>query len=131
MTEPSSQLPQFHVIGFTGHRQLAEPSLISAGIRLALTELKQAAPGEWLALSSIAAGSDTLFAREAMRQNLAWQAVLPLPPAEFMRISVLLRWIQANHIQKLCHLSGAIIVISGLVNDKRFFNDFLNGHPRV
>ncbi|MEO6006133.1 MAG: hypothetical protein ABIZ04_26035 [Opitutus sp.] len=96
MTEPSSQLPQFHVIGFTGHRQLAEPSRISAGIRSALTELKHAAPGEWLALSSIAAGSDTLFAREAMRQNLAWQAVLPLTPAEFKKDFSPAEWREAE-----------------------------------
>src|SRR6188472_93434 len=85
MTEPSSQLPQFHVIGFTGHRQLVEPARISASIRSALTELKHAAPGEWLALSSIAAGSDMIFAREAMKLDLAWQAVLPLAPAEFKK----------------------------------------------
>ena len=85
MTEPSSQLPQFHVIGFTGHRQLADPARISASIRSALTDLKHAAPGEWLALSSIAAGSDMIFAREAMKLDLAWQAVLPLIPAEFKK----------------------------------------------
>ena len=83
MSESISHLPQFHVIGFTGHRQLAEPKLVSAAIRATLMDLKEAAPGEWLALSSIAAGSDTIFAQQAMRLNLAWQAVLPLPPAEF------------------------------------------------
>ncbi len=96
MSEPANQLPQFHVIGFTGHRQLAEPKRIAAGIRAALTELKAAAPGEWLALSSIAAGSDTLFAREAMALNLAWQAVLPLAPAEFKNDFSAAEWREAE-----------------------------------
>lgn len=79
----SGQLPQFHVIGFSGHRQLANPEQIAKSIRTALEEFRKAAPGEWLALSSVAAGSDILFVRESMRAALPWQAVLPLAPTKF------------------------------------------------
>ncbi len=96
MSEPNSHLPEFHVIGFTGHRQLVESTRTAAAIRGALTELKSAAPGEWLAFSSVAAGSDILFAREAMKLNLAWQAVLPLAPAEFKKDFSAAEWRDAE-----------------------------------
>ncbi len=84
MPEPT-QLPVFHVVGFTGHRQLTDPDGATRVMREVLTELK-AEPGvEWLALSSVAAGSDVLFARTALSLGLGWEAVLPLPPAEFRR----------------------------------------------
>jgi len=79
----SAQLPPFHVVGFTGHRQLAEPRKIAEAVRTVLTELKASAPGEWIALSSVASGSDTIFVQVAFKLGLAWHALLPLPTAEF------------------------------------------------
>jgi len=84
MSDPAP-LPQFHVVGFTGHRQLAQPERIAAAIERGLAGVIEAAPGEWIALSSIAAGGDTLFAHAALRRRLPWMAVLPLPPAEFRK----------------------------------------------
>lgn len=81
----SRELPQFHVVGFTGHRQLADQRRITAAIRSALAELKNDGPGEWLALSSIAAGSDTVFAEAAIELGFSWEAILPLAPAEFRK----------------------------------------------
>jgi hypothetical protein len=78
-----SKLPQFHLVGFTGHRQLDQPREIEGALRGVLEALRREGPGEWIALSSAAAGADTLFAREALALGLAWHAVLPLPPAEF------------------------------------------------
>ena len=40
-------------------------------------------PGEWIALTSIARGSDQLFVQEARAIGMSWHAILPLPPAEF------------------------------------------------
>ena len=40
-------------------------------------------PGEWIALSSIADGSDQLFSQQARAIGLSWHAILPLPRAEF------------------------------------------------
>ena len=92
----SSQLPQFHVVGFSGHRQIAEPTKIATAIRNVLAELKTEAPGEWIALSSIAAGCDTLFARAAIESRVAWQAVLPLAPGEFSKDFSAAEWREAE-----------------------------------
>jgi len=84
MSDPS-QLPQFHVVGFSGHRQLGQPATVAAAIRGALEALRREGPGEWIALSSAALGGDWLFAHAALELGIAWHAVLPLPPAEFRK----------------------------------------------
>ncbi|MBM3854792.1 MAG: hypothetical protein FJ399_16840, partial [Verrucomicrobia bacterium] len=76
-------LPVFHVVGFTGHRQLSDPRAVERVLGEVLAELRAGNGVEWLALSSIAEGADMLFARTALRLGLGWEAVLPLPPAEF------------------------------------------------
>ena len=81
----SQPLPLFHVVGFTGHRQLADPAKIAVAVKKALTELRGEGRGEWIALSSVAIGSDLLFTRQALGLGLAWHCVLPLPPAEFKK----------------------------------------------
>ena len=79
------QLPIFHVVGCTGHRRLRDPAGIERVVRETLAGLK-AEPGvEWLALSSVAAGTDILFARAALAQGMGWEAVLPLPPEPKLR----------------------------------------------
>ena len=79
----SSELPLFHVVGFSGHRLLADPMGVSKAIHGALRALQAEAPGEWLALSSVAEGGDQLFVAQAQSLGLSWQAILPLPRAEF------------------------------------------------
>jgi len=79
----SAPLPHFHVVGFTGHRQLENAPGTAGAIRDAIAGLKRECPGEWIGLSSAAAGSDTLFAVEALAVGCAWHVVLPLPTAEF------------------------------------------------
>lgn len=81
----SDQLPVFHVVGFTGHRQLQDASAVEAALREILSGLRREPGVEWLALSSVAAGSDIVFARSALALGFGWEAVLPLPPAEFRR----------------------------------------------
>ncbi|HEY0968685.1 MAG TPA: hypothetical protein VGD88_14930 [Opitutaceae bacterium] len=81
----SSSLPLFHVVGFTGHRQLRDPAVIDRAVQSALETLRKEGTGEWIALSSVAAGSDQLFAKRALSLGLAWQCVLPLPIAEFRK----------------------------------------------
>jgi hypothetical protein len=82
-TVPVGKLPQFHVVGFTGHRHLADSAGSAKAIRGALDVLRREVPGEWIALSSIARGSDQLFVQEARAIGMSWHAILPLPPAEF------------------------------------------------
>ncbi len=80
---PAGKLPQFHVVGFTGHRHLKDPAGAASAIRGALEFVQGEIPGEWIALSSIAGGSDQLFVQQARALGLAWHAILPLPRAEF------------------------------------------------
>ena len=52
-------------------------------IKDALAELRREAPGDWIGLSSVAAGSDQLFVQQVLDQGLSWHAILPLPRAQF------------------------------------------------
>jgi hypothetical protein len=76
-------LPLYHVVGFSGHRQINHSAAAAPAVRTVLEALRREGPGEWIALSSAAAGADTLFAQQALALGLAWHVVLPLPPAEF------------------------------------------------
>ncbi len=82
---PSSQLPQFHVVGFTGHRQLADPAIAKQRVSAALASLREGTSGEWLATSSAALGGDLIFARQVIAAGIGWEAVLPLAPADFQK----------------------------------------------
>ena len=81
----NSQLPLFHIVGFTGHRQIEDPGKISLAIGAALDHLRESTPGEWVILSSIAEGGDQLFVQQALQRNLAWHAILPMAHEEFAR----------------------------------------------
>ena len=82
MSAPA-QLPLFHVVGFSGHRQIHDSAGAAQAVRCALEAVRREGTGEWIALSSVAAGADTIFARQALAQDLAWHVVLPFSPAEF------------------------------------------------
>ena len=109
MTHPAptaSQLPLFHVVGFSGHRQLADPTAVAQALTTILSELQREAPGEWIALSSAAAGADLLFVRAALGLGLGWEASLPLPLVDFERdfppdewLSVKALLTQAEHLE--------------------------------
>jgi len=92
----SSTLPLFHVVGFSGHRQLADQAGAAKAITAALQELQREARGEWIALSSVALGSDQLFVEQARSLGLAWHAILPLPRAEFARDFSTEEWVGAE-----------------------------------
>ncbi len=81
----TSTLPLFHVVGFTGHRQLKDAAHAGAWLQQAMETLRNEGTGEWIGVSSAAAGSDLLFARQVRAAGLAWQAMLPFPPAEFQK----------------------------------------------
>jgi hypothetical protein len=81
--DTSGHLPYFHVVGFSGHRQVARPVKTAEAIGKAIQALKADIHGEWIALSSVAAGADQLFVDAAQAQGLAWHALLPLPRADF------------------------------------------------
>ncbi len=79
----SSQLPLFHVVGFSGHRTVANPAGVAKAIVSVLESLRKEASGEWLALSSVADGSDQMFVAQARSLGMSWHAILPLPKADF------------------------------------------------
>ena len=81
----ASLLPIFRIVGFTGHRQIQGVERLTAAMVAAFDVLKSATPDEWIALSSVADGSDQLFAREALVRGWAWHAILPLPHTEFAK----------------------------------------------
>ena len=81
----ASELPLFHVVGFSGHRLLTDTTAAAQAITTALAELRRAAQGEWIALSSVAIGSDQVFVEQARAAGLSWHAILPLPRAEFAK----------------------------------------------
>ena len=85
VTTPLSQLPLFHVVGFTGHRQLADEARAAAHIRRALAGLREEATGEWIGVSSAATGSDLLFAQGVLDAGFSWDAILPLPAVDFQK----------------------------------------------
>src|SRR5450432_577865 len=80
-----SELPLFHVVGFSGHRQLEDHEGVGRAIAASLKALRSEVPGEWIALSSVADGGDKAFVAQARALGLSWHAILPLPKAEFAR----------------------------------------------
>jgi hypothetical protein len=81
----SSQLPLFHVVGFSGHRQVADADAAAKAIRTALETLRREVPGEWIGVSSVAVGSDQAFVDQVLGIGMAWHVILPLPRAEFQK----------------------------------------------
>jgi hypothetical protein len=72
-------------VGFTGHRQVADPAGARAAIDQALQRLQAAAGSPLAAVSSVASGSDTLFVEAVRAQDLPWSLLLPFPLAEFRK----------------------------------------------
>lgn len=107
MADPAP-LPVFHVVGFTGHRQLRQPEAIERVLRETLEGLRRERGVEWLALSSLAEGADMIFARTALQLGLGWEAVLPMPPAEFRQDFTPERWREVEALLADAEHAGVI-----------------------
>ena len=103
------RLPQFHVVGFTGHRHLEDQAGAARAIRGALDALRKEVAGEWIALSSIAGGSDQHFVQQARVVNLSWHAILPLPRAEFANDFTAEEW---SAVEKMLAAADHVRIIS-------------------
>ncbi|HEX3740222.1 MAG TPA: hypothetical protein VHV29_10900 [Terriglobales bacterium] len=79
----SGMLPDWTVIGFTGHRNLGDQEAAAQSISAALDALT-ARFGSISAISSLAKGSDTAFVRELARRKIPFRLVLPFPKERFM-----------------------------------------------
>ncbi len=93
----SSELPLFHVVGFSGHRHLVNEAAVADAVTEALDLLRREAKGEWVALSSVATGSDQLFVGRALQAGMTWHAILPMPRAEFAKDFTVSDWSVVEH----------------------------------
>ena len=66
-------------------------------------------PGEWIALSSAAAGADLLFVHAALDLGLGWEASLPLPVIDFERDFLPEEWTEVKALlSRAEHLEVAV-----------------------
>ena len=98
MNDQASHLPQYHVVGFSGHRQLPDVARAERLLAEALEALARQAPGEWIGLSSAAAGSDLVFARQLLARQAAWRVLLPFAPVEFARDFPAAEWAEVERL---------------------------------
>ena len=86
LTDPSKNTmpPKCTVVGFSGHRKLADPKVATEAIRKIFDRLA-AHCGPLATVSSAASGADTLFVEEAARRQLPCRLVLPFPKSRFRR----------------------------------------------
>ena len=73
------------LVGFTGHRRVANEEKVAQVLREVITSLQREGRGDLVARSSIASGADTIFAEACLAANLKWIALLPFPEAEFKK----------------------------------------------
>lgn len=104
----ASALPQIHVVGFTGHRRITDSALAGKCIADALASLMAEASGEWVATSSAALGGDLLFAQSVLTAGMAWEAVLPLAPADFEKDFAPEEWQQVESLLKQARIVRVI-----------------------
>lgn len=75
-------LPDWTVVGFTGHRSITDQKAVADAISTTLDGIA-ATRGAMLAISSLAAGADTLFVSEVARRNIPSFLILPFPRERF------------------------------------------------
>jgi len=79
-----SLLPHWTSVGFTGHRKLKNPQVVTDALRSVLDELT-ATHGPLSAISSAASGADTLFVEEVARRRIPYFLALPFRRDRFQR----------------------------------------------
>jgi hypothetical protein len=73
-------------IGVTGHRILAEPERVAAGVESALDRIEATFPGRPLVvISALAEGADRLVAEAVLvRPGARLRAILPMPRSDYL-----------------------------------------------
>lgn len=108
MSAVSGHLPLFHVVGFSGHRQVEDVPGAARAIGEVLAELRREVTGEWIAFSSVASGSDQIFIDQARAAGLSWHAILPLPRAEFAKDFTPPEWVDVE--DRLAHAEHVRVI---------------------
>ena len=74
------------VVGVSGHRFLAEPELVTAGVEAAISRIEQVFGQPLTILSSLAEGADRLVVWRTLNRPLArLKAVMPLPEDHYLQ----------------------------------------------
>ena len=71
------------IVGFAGHRAVADPAALKASIVAVLREFQAGVEGELSGRSSAAAGADLLFLEACRELGLGYSVVLPFDPERF------------------------------------------------
>lgn len=110
-------LPDWTVVGFSGHRNITDEKTAAAGICAALDTLA-AKSGPLLAVASVATGSDTLFVEEVARRKIPFFLVLPFPAARFSQDFEPGEW---ERVAPLLKLASHVEEITGLESDEESY----------
>lgn len=82
-TEPSLLFQRLWIVGFSGHRKVAEPEEVKAVIRQELDSLAASLNGELIGLSSAASGADLLFLEACAEAGYRTIVLLPFERERF------------------------------------------------
>lgn len=89
-------LKHWFTLGFTGHRELAQPELVKQKLREYLAKLKEE-HGDIATVSSAASGADTLFLEVAEELGLPSAIILPFSREKFSEDFSTDGWQRAQH----------------------------------
>lgn len=78
-------LRRLWILGFAGHRTIADPTTIGSSIRRAVEEFRKQANGDVIGRGSAAAGADLLFLEACRDEGLAYSVILPFPEDRFRK----------------------------------------------
>ncbi len=79
----SNPLRRLWILGFAGHRTLANPVAIAQALRRSIEEFQRQVDGEVIGRAGAAAGADLLFLQACRDAGLAYSVVLPFPEERF------------------------------------------------
>jgi hypothetical protein len=82
-SSPPTRLRRLWILGFAGHRSLADPAAVAKSIRSAVDAFRSQVDGELIGRCSAAAGADLLFLEACRDAGLAYSVVLPFSEERF------------------------------------------------